>query len=226
MKSELKIQRLDVLQDISPEQWALHCPSLEIVKLSDRMRIYQQGEQCRHVFCIHEGHVKLTRVNNEGGQLITAILTPGEIFGPTLTGAHTAADESALAKGELQLYRISAEDFRSLMNSQPALGWKVIEMLGRRQRFLELRLECLLSQDVRARIAGVLYQMARDSGEKCQHGLEVDVRLTHQELAELVGAGRPTVSTILSELREQGIVAYGRDFICISRLEDLKRIFE
>ncbi|MDO9371614.1 MAG: Crp/Fnr family transcriptional regulator [Gammaproteobacteria bacterium] len=217
-------ERLSLLEALPFQEWGLHCPSLTLVKVGDKKPLYQQGELCMQVFCISKGHVKLTRSNRNGDQFITAILRAGEIFGPPLADMQGLAQETAIAKGTLQIYRMTGEDFHTCLQNNPTLAARTIQMLAQRQRFLERRLECMLYQDVRARIAAMLCEMASHYGEKCTHGMELDVHFTHQELADLVGAGRPTVSTILNELREQGLVAYGRDFICINQIERLRHL--
>lgn len=205
-------------------EWGLQCPSLTLERIGNKKPLYQQGELCNQIFYISNGHAKLARGNRNGDQFITAILQAGEIFGPPLADQRGLAQETAVAKGALQVYRVAGRDFHACLQNNPTLAAKTIQMLALRQRFLERRLECLLYQDVRARIAAMLCEMAGHYGERCTHGMELDVHFTHQELAELVGAGRPTVSTILNELRKQGLVAYGRDYICINQIERLRSL--
>ncbi len=100
----------------------------------------------------------------------------------------------------------------------------IISLISQRQQFLEQKLESLVFKDVQARLAETLYELAGHYGEKCPHGFELDIRLTQQELADLVCAGRPVVSTLLNQFRDQGILAYDRDFICINQIENFKNL--
>jgi CRP-like cAMP-binding protein len=217
-------QRVDLFGILSPAEWRRACPTLTLRDLHDRQPIYHQGELCRQIFLIVKGHVTLTRINPQGEAFTLAILTKGELFGPISEQAEGEMPESAVAKGEVQLYQIPMTAFQTLLDRHPLLAKGVIHLLSLRQRFLERRIEGLLFQDVQARLAETLKALAGRQGERCSHGFETHIQLTQQELADLVGTGRPVVSTLLNRLRERGIVAYDRDFLCINQIDALERL--
>lgn len=181
------------------------------MNLRNQSLIYRQGEPCNAVYCVQRGHVKLTRLNRGGGGGIVALLKAGDWFG-ALDGAALSA-ESAVAKGAVQLRRLEPAALRASAEDSAA----VIASLARRQRLLEQRLEALLFMDVRARLAAVLLDLTEICGQHCRHGHEIDVRLTHQELAELSGVSRPVVTATLNRWRSEKLVAYTREYICIEQ---------
>jgi len=97
-------------------------------------------------------------------------------------------------------------------------------MLARRQEITERRLYALMTLGVRGRIAVALHDLVGQAGGHCAHGHEVDVPLTQQELAELVGASRPVVSSELNELRREGLLDYARGHICVIDLKALNAL--
>jgi len=183
--------------------------------------IYRQGEPCRGAYCLLQGHVKLTRLNRNGEADMVALLKTGDWFG-ALDGSNAPCAESAVAKGTVRLRGLSRDALRASAEDASA----VIDSMARRQRFLELRLAALMRRDVRARLAAVLLDLAKFCGQHCAHGHEIDVRLTHQELAELAGVSRPVVTTTLNRWRSENLLRYTREYICIERREMFEALLD
>lgn len=207
------------------DQWRELCPSLRVVELPDNTFAYRQGESCRAVYLIVSGHIKLSRLNAQGEEYTMVIVPHDDLCGAPLSGdsALTAAD-SATSKGRTQLYQVPHGEFMSALSQEPRAAAFAMERLARREAFLADRIEQLLNGNVRARIAAVLTQLTSTYGGRCTHGHEVDIRLTQQELAEMAGASRPTVSTLLAQLRRADIVSYTRHYICIENRSALGTI--
>lgn len=174
--------------------------------------VYRQGETAAGAYCVLQGHVKLTRLTRDGGFAMVAILKAGDWFG-ALDGRGGPCAETAVAKGALRLRLLPCADWRDSAADAAA----IIDSMARRQRFLEQRLAALLVHDVRVRLAAVLLDLARFCGQHCKHGHEIDVRLTHQELAELSGVSRPVVTATLNRWRSDGILRYTREYICLEQ---------
>jgi len=182
--------------------------------------IYRQDEAGEHLFLIVAGYIKLTQVDRDGAERIAGILDSDELFG--LCGENGAREHNAIAKGRTRLYRVAQRDFRGLMEKRSDLVWPVVESLSRRQRLAERRLQALLAQDVRGRIATALHDLVAHYGGRCRHGHEIDVPLTQQEVAEMVGASRPVVSAVLNEWRRDNLLSYTRNYICVNDLATLR----
>lgn len=182
--------------------------------------LYHQNQIENHIYVIKSGHLKLEHLNICGTTSISAVLGAGEILGPGL-GKTARATQTVTAKGPTCVQRHTAVAFKAQLINDPALITRVIEMLAQRQEITDRRLYALMTLGVRERIAVVLRDLIGQAGEHCAHGHEVDVPLTQQELAELVGASRPVVSSELNELRREGILDYARGHICVIDLEAL-----
>lgn len=202
------------------------CVSLQVVSLRDNTIAYRQGERCANVYVIAHGHVKLSRVSPAGMAHTMIILPAGDVCGAPLTGEPLPrVQDTATAKGSVQLYRIPIRDLMAALATDTELAAFIVQHLAKRQSFLERRIEQLVNTDVGGRVVAILYELASAYSGRCAHGHEVDIRLTQQELAEMAGASRPTVSTILNRLRDQGIINYTRHYICIESLQALENIF-
>lgn len=211
------------LEELSEAEWRHHCPSFSVVTLGDKAVIHRQGDIADVAFIIARGRVKLSRLNRDGDQFTMAVLTEGQMFGaPLADQSSTTLTDTAEAKGRTVLYRVLVKELRELLRSQPLLAWDTIETLSKGQRLLERKLELMMFHDVRSRLAETLRDLAGTQGGHCPHGFELDIKLTQQELADLVGAARPVVSTILNEFKSRGILDYHRTLICIQNLRALE----
>lgn len=208
--------------DLSPQRWARLCPSQRIVSERDKTCVYRQGEHCTDLYVIARGHIKLSRVRAAGMAHTMIILPAGDVCGSPLTGeSMPRLLDTATAKGEVELYRIRVRELIAAMPTDAELAGFIIQRLAKRQGFLERRIEQLLNSDVGGRVVAILFELTGGYGGHCAHGHEIDIRLTQQELT---GASRPTVSTVLNRLRDQGIISYTRHYICIESLRALEKI--
>jgi CRP/FNR family transcriptional regulator, cyclic AMP receptor protein len=214
-----------LLAGLSPGVLAKRCPSAAVVALRHKTVLYSQGRHCRHLFCLCEGQVKLSRVDQEGNELTIGLLSAGELFGPWLADSQEGeAQETATTKGPLAVWRVPADEFHALLLATPWLSLRVIETLARRQRQLERRLACFAFQRTDRRLAETLRELSGGFDRRCEHGFGQHLRITQQELADLVGATRPVVSTLLNRLRDQGVLGYSRDYLCVRNIERIERL--
>jgi CRP-like cAMP-binding protein len=212
-----------LLAGIPPEDIRRDCPTARIVAIRHRGTIYRQWEASRTVFCVLDGQVTVARVSSDGVTLTTAALGAGDFFGPALSAA-TEAEDTARAKGAISVWRAPIDEFRRLLLHHPPLAWEFISILARRQRQMERRLESFAFKNTEVRIAETFRELSGGFATRCEHGFGQHLRLTQQELADLVGASRPVVSTILNRLREKGVLNYNREYVCVRRIEDIENL--
>lgn len=201
------------------------CPTARVLSLRHRDTIYRQGGTNQAVFCVLKGQVTLARVNQDGAALTTAALSAGDFFGDGLDGSADSED-TAKAKGAAVVWRAPLREFQVLLanHSQFALGY--IAMLTHRQRQMQRRLEGFAFKTTEVRLAEAFRELSGGFATRCEHGFGQHLRLTQQELADLVGASRPVVSTILNRLRDQGVLGYNREYVCVRGIEDIELLIE
>jgi CRP-like cAMP-binding protein len=170
-----------------------------------------------------DGQVTIARVSADGATLTTAALAAGDFFGPALSGA-AEAEDTARAKGAASVWRAPIHEFRRLLLHYPALAWEFASLLARRQRHMERRLEGFAFKRTEARLAETFRELSGGFATRCEHGFGQHLRLTQQELADLVGASRPVVSTILNRLRDKGVLGYNREYVCVRRITDIEKL--
>ena len=200
------------------------CPTARIVTIRHRGTIYRQHEPGRTVFCVLAGQVTIARVS-DGATLTTAALSAGDFFGPALSGA-IEAEDTARAKGAVSVWRAPIDEFRRLLLHHPAVAWEFVSILARRQHHMERKLEGFAFKRVEARLAETFRELSGGFATRCEHGFGQHLRLTQQELADLVGASRPVVSTILNRLRAKGVLNYNREYVCVRGIADIKNLID
>ena len=219
------IKRCGLLDGLSRQDLQRDCPTATICSYRHGSAVYFQGKRCDDLFCILDGQIRLARVNREGRELTTALMTIGEFFGPALGAQGTRQTlETATARGSVTVWRVAAREFHQLLLNQPILGSRMVEALTRRQRQMERRLECFAFKRAEARLAETLRELSGAFEPRCEHGFGTHIRLTQQELADLVGATRPVVSTILNRLRKQGVLGYSREYLCVRSIETIEQL--
>lgn len=201
------------------------CSSANIESFPHGSVIYKQGRRLAEIFCVLDGQVKLARLSRDGAEFTTGLLANGELFGASLDDAPAfEAPETATVKGEGNLLRVRVNEFRNLLLNHPTLGLRVVELLDRRKQQMERRLECFAFKRTESRLVETLRELSGGFETRCEHGFGRHIRLSQQELADLVGATRPVVSTILNRLRKEGVLGYTREYVCIREIEAIERI--
>jgi CRP-like cAMP-binding protein len=225
MSTPTALAACPLLAAIPPAELQRDCPKARIATLQHRGTIYRQGEPARTVYCVLAGQVTLARVNPAGQILTTAVVIAGDFFGSALGGA-AKAEDTAKAKGSVVVWRAPIDEFRSLLLHHPGAAVEFVSLLARRQRQMERRLEGFAFKRVEARLAETFRELSGGFAARCEHGFGQHLRLSQQELADMVGASRPVVSTILNRLRDKGVLGYNREYVCVRRIEDIENLID
>ena len=169
------------------------------------------------MFWIKSGIVKLFHLTEQGSEVTTGLLRKGDVIGRFQdNSANQDIDETAEALSEVSCYRIAHSDFKAMMSHQTELAWLIIEDMYARKQRVERKLRTVLTQSIEKRVVTALLELAEMFGIECTHGYTLEIHLTQQEVADLVGASRPVVSTILNDFRSRGMLEYTREQICIN----------
>jgi CRP/FNR family transcriptional regulator len=185
--------------------------------------IFQTGDPGRNVYILEDGRAKICQLSASGKEMILWFCLPGEIFGLAELPRGGIREVFAQACTEAQVHSISREDFKRFLHAHPDAAMQIIDLLSCRMRVLGHMLLNLASDDVTSRIIKLILRLSarymRDQGS----GICLDFPLTHQEIADMIGASRQTVTSALSELKKEGILSVEQHCIHIrnpARLED------
>lgn len=197
---------------------------------SAKRRAFRGGEVIFHrddpgqvLYMIKEGKVKICIISPDGQEISLAVLGKGEYFGEfaLLDGLPRSAD--AIAMEKVECYTLQRSDFHNAIMRNPRIAILVLEALTKRLRQTDQMVEDLIFLDVYGRVAKKLLELADTHGVKVDDGIRIDVRLTQQELASMVGASRESVNKVLGYFTEKNFISTDKHRITLHRIADLKR---
>jgi CRP/FNR family transcriptional regulator, cyclic AMP receptor protein len=185
--------------------------------------IYFSEDQADKVYFIHEGAVKIGSYTSDGNELIKAVLRAGEVFGEMSVFGEEKRTDFAQAVEPTELCVLSKNEVVGLMRDVGGFQAFLNKLMGQRVVYTQKRLESLLFKDARTRIAEYVLEQAERHGRKALDGA-VSLRnyLTHQEIANFTGTSRQTVTTILNEFREAGLLDFDRRRMVVRDLSGLQ----
>lgn len=200
--------------------------------LKSRDYLFTAGDQSENVYLVADGCIRLVQTSVAGKETILWFNFPGELFGMAELWSGSQRQIHAIANQPSQVYAIKREDFVKFLGDHPEAAMKAIGILSARFRALGQTLVGLTSDNVETRVARLLIRLAAISldsrCEKSQGSAElcVNVRLTHQDIANLIGASRQTVSTTLAHFKKQGTVRVEGHHMHISQPDVLHYLIE
>jgi len=220
------LRHLSLLQDFTPAELLTVARMIDLRTLERHDRVFQIGEPTVHIYVVLEGRLKIYRRHRVGRQVTLAFLKPGDVFGEDGLTAGAVHEQGVEALETATIGALVAGEFRAFLEHKPVLALRVLQNLGQQKGLLERKIADLVFKDVPTRLAEVLLGLAEDSGEACTHGLVLKLRITQQDLADLIGATRPAVNATLKQFRERGLIYPRPHVICVADREGLRRVSE
>lgn len=176
------------------------------------------SEDGKYAWLIKEGRIRLMRTTADGRSLALDILGPGEVIGEVTIMTGEGGSEYAEAMEEAILCRVSADFLRDVCNRNPELSLQIAKNIGLQRQRIESRLADMLFSTVPVRVAKLLTQLSEKFGKARGEETLIDLKLTHQEIAELIGANREAVTRAIDKLLDDGVISYeGRKIVVKER---------
>ena len=156
------------------------------------------------LFIIIKGQVKVSILSEDGREVILSLLGEGAVFGELSLLDGKPRSANVVATRNTEIYTLRRPDFLQLMYRVPQIAISLLAELASRLRRSDRKIEGLALLDVTGRISETLLQLATDQGTDSEEGIVLKGRPTHQELANMSGTTRETVSRVLKRLENQG----------------------
>ncbi|MDP1588996.1 MAG: Crp/Fnr family transcriptional regulator [Prosthecobacter sp.] len=197
-----RLSEVDIFQDLGESEVEGIARSAQMKDVPAGSLLISPNQTNEVLFILKKGRVRLYRLASDGRSLTTAIIEPGQIFGEMLAMGQHLEDTYGEAIEDSVVCIMSRGDVNGLLLADPRVSSRIAELLGSRVLELERRLGDTVLMSVPARVASALAILAKvDGGE---------VRLTHEQLADLVGTTRETTTKVLGDLRQRGLVRLRR----------------
>lgn len=186
--------------------------------------IFSAGEASHHIFLLLKGRIKIYQPSTVGKEAILWFCFAGELFGLAEAARGGERVVSAQACDVCEVLCIRQDQFTAFLATHPQTSLIIVQLLACRLRVLSEVVINLISDDVRTRILKMALQLSSRCGIPSTRGLCLDIALTHQEIADMIGTTRQTVTTTLGQLEREGLLAIDRHKIHITGSELLAQV--
>ncbi|MDP9383580.1 MAG: Crp/Fnr family transcriptional regulator [Chloroflexota bacterium] len=211
------LRKIDLFRDLSHDEMEMLDQTTRMTTVEKGRVVYRQDDKAQGLFLLKTGRVRLSRITAGGKKLDLTILEPGTFFGEMPLLGERMRNTFAEAAEDCLLCVMSQYDIEQLVLRNPRVGLRMIAVLSRRLAESEARLEDLAYRSVPARLASVLLRLGTDG---------VVEGITHEELGDMVGAYRETVTKTLNEFQSAGYVKLGRRRVAILEPTGLAALLE
>jgi CRP/FNR family transcriptional regulator len=169
--------------------------------------LFVEGQSPRGVYIICSGRVKLSTSSSDGKTLITHIAQPGETLGLSATISNKPYEVTAETLDPCQINFIRREEFLNFLSERGDLCLRAAEHLSNNyHQALDQTRALGLSSSAASRLAGLILEWCAVSGKPSEQGISLKLTLTHEEIAQMIGLSRETVTRLFSDFKHERII--------------------
>lgn len=217
------LEQFPLFTVLTPDEKSMLSQMVELKKRPKYSYIYMAEDPSEYIYFLLKGTIKIVTHSGEEKEVIKAILHPLSMFGELgVVGEQGRSDYAKAMNQEVHYFVLKVEDLRKLMRTNYRLCTKILTMIGNRLKKAESRLESLIFKDARTRIIDFLKESAEKRGSKI--GIDemlVKHSLTQQDIANITGTSRQTVTSVLNDLKKLNLIHFTRRSILIRDLRKL-----
>jgi CRP/FNR family transcriptional regulator, cyclic AMP receptor protein len=180
------------------------------VTIKRHTNVYTCGDHDEMVYFIGGGQIKLLMLSSEGKECIIAIHSAGDVFGELCLSGLGARLETATAMKETTLKKIPCSQFLERL-TRDSLCEGFVRYLAVRIADQHQIIANLVTVDSEQRLGQTLLQLARTMGKKDPRSIRIELKISHEELSEMVGTTRPRISLFMQRFRNLGLIESNRD---------------
>lgn len=191
--------------------------------------LYREGTPCSALYCICSGTVKLRKTSHDGRSLLLTIAGAGELLGEPRSFSDSPVSStfhrsSAMAVVDTVVAVLYHNDFEQFISQDCEAAYLYGKTMANKRLIAESKLRDLLNAPKLSALASCLIRLGNSFGITSANGLKIDVKLTHTELGEMIGATRESVNRLLAALKTQDTIGASRGLIVIRRPQDLRKM--
>ena len=193
-------------------------------EIAKKQPVFLEGDPSENLYFLKKGRVKITRIDESGKEFTLTLLEPGEIFGELGLFDESPRETAAVALEDSLICTMRRNDFEKLMENKPELSLKLNKLMGLRVRRIENRIQELLFRDVPSRLAGLILRLLEQHSREMRDGVKINIKLSQQEIANLIGATREMTSSVLNSFKKDGLINIESKYIYILNKNELKKL--
>jgi CRP-like cAMP-binding protein len=200
------LKKIELFKNLSDDELRELEPYLITAAYKKKKEIFSEGDQPEWFYIVSKGKVKITKISHEGKEIILEIISPTDIFGGVAVIRGFPYPANAVAMEDSEVIKISRKSLMRLVDRFPNLMYCIALQLGDRMKSSYDSLKNIALERVEARIAALLLKLAGKVGVETKGGLMIDMRLTKQDVADMVGTTVETSIRTFSKFKKEGLV--------------------
>lgn len=185
--------------------------------------LFLSGNPPFGLYCVHSGKVKLTKIDNDGKETIVRIAGAGDVLGHRSLFSGSPYTASATVMEDGLICFVSKETIKSLITKEPQLSFNIIGRISKEMGAAENKLASMARKSVRERFAETLLLLKENFSVIEDNKIKLDIRLTREELASMVGAASENIIRLMTEYKESGYIEQNGKVIYILDLESIEQ---
>src|SRR5512143_3897117 len=215
------LKKIDLFKNLSDAELKELEPYHAAVLYGKRETIFSEGEPPEWFYIVVKGKVKVTKLSHDGKEIILEVISPYDIFGGVAVLRNFPYPANAVAMEDSEVLKISRKNLMRLVDRFPNLMYCIARQLGDRMKSSYDTLKNIALERVEARIAALLLKLSNKVGVETDKGVLIDMRLTKQDVADMVGTTVETSIRTFSKFKKQGLLTDSNGKIIITDHEGL-----
>ncbi len=216
MKIPHSLRDISIFADLTDQQLEPVMRASRDVKVHKNGNVFMLGDPSDSTFFLKEGRIKISKINRDGRKLTIDIIEPGEVFGELSLSGERVRRTFAEAVEAAFCWEIRTKSLEEVLTLRPDVAVKFLKMIGDRRLAMENLLEDMIFMDVPSRVVSLLLKYSDND--------TIRIPFTHQEIADLTGSTRVSVSRAIAKLRRDGLIRTKGDTIRLINSEELRNI--
>lgn len=213
---EGQLKACAILQALTQSQLSTLAVDCEILKIARGTTLYEEADLATHVYLLTAGRVQISHTDESGHRSILNWVTPGRLFGEFAICLTEPQEERADLVENSVILSIPASSLQQLTKESPEVSLQLLSILGSRRQKIERRIKSLMFRSTGHRLASLLLELAEaNNGPDCAESRVP--KISHQDLANMIGVARETVTITLGQLRTRGVIRIENRQIIISK---------
>ena len=215
MNKKLFLKKVPVFADISVKDLNLISKRIVERKYPKGSYLFFENEEGNTLFIIVAGLVKIFKSDKSGRVKTLAYLKEGDFFGEMAMLDQEKRSASAVIVEDSEVMILNRSDFQHELLNRPLIAIKLLKTLCTRLRVADKQIEDLTFKNLPGRVASTLLDLAVKYGVKGKEGTRINIKLTHQELADMIGTAREVVTSILGDFKKAKCISFQEKNIII-----------
>lgn len=206
VSGEEVIARIPFLRDLSARELKKIAPYFQEYKFKRNQHIFREGDPANRFYVIKSGRVRLLKTAASGKEMVLEVMVPGQLCGGTSLFGDVHRNGAQAVEATV-VYGMSRAGYEELLSTNPKIARGIIKYLGAKLMDAHDVIISLVSSKVESRIASVIVRLCENHGSVTDDGILINIRLTRQDIADIVGSTVETTIRTISRFQKQGLLA-------------------